>query len=74
MGLLFLPRFLLRNYSDAEDWDFSTASCFPLRFLGAGIAVMQDLLGSSVFFWHALYGTAEQFVLAAYISGRITYA
>lgn len=27
---------------------------------------MQDLLGSSVFFWDVLYGTAEQFLVAAY--------
>lgn len=71
---LFLPRLLLWNCSSAEEWDFSIASCFPLCFLGAGTAVMQDLLGSSAFFWDALYGTAEQFLLAAYISRRITYA
>lgn len=27
---------------------------------------MQDLLGSSVFFWDVLYGTAGQFLVTAY--------
>lgn len=66
--LVFLPRFLLCSCSSAEDWDFPAVSCFSLCLLGAGIAVMQDLLGSSVFFWDVLYRTAEQILVAAYSS------